>query len=226
MIDIPTKRLGHGSNIITADFDIQILSSSKLWTSSLQIPQFDSSEHSRYQQPVSSYGNLGLCYEGLANSPGRFNVTLGFANRVWYHIYHLGWASTKKEIWWVMWEKTGTALALAKPSLWSGRTRPQYNCEYFDPSSTGLKRSLHAAAAFVVSLNIQSALLGPLECICPRPLLGPLTTFAWRNSSLRSSSTLPHLPRCKWISRAAHTLSAETYTQLKPHPFSLVSCCD
>jgi hypothetical protein len=47
-----------------------------------------------------------------------------------------------------MWEKTGTTLALAKPSLCSGRTRPQYNCEYLDPGSAGLKLSLRAAAAF------------------------------------------------------------------------------
>ena len=124
LINIPMKRLGHGSNIITAEFNIQILSFSKFWTSSLQIPQFDSSEYSRYQQLVSSYGNPGLYHEDLANSPGRFNVTLGLANRMWYRIYYLGWASTKKEIWRVAWEKTGTALALAKPSLWSGRTRP------------------------------------------------------------------------------------------------------
>ena len=92
------KGLEHGSSIITTDFDIQILSFSKLWISSLQIPQFDSSEYSRYQQLVFSYGNPGLCHEGLASSPGRFNVTLGFANRMWYHIYYLGWASTKKDL--------------------------------------------------------------------------------------------------------------------------------
>ena len=76
------RRLGHGSNIITADFNNQILSFSKFRTPPLQIPQADSSEYSRYQKLVSSYGNPGLCHEDLANPPGRFNVTLGFANRM------------------------------------------------------------------------------------------------------------------------------------------------